>query len=354
VAFVNLTGYLGMPGIDSYTGATAHTSILLDAADEKAAFIFLAPKTGSIRKLGFRTNTVTTGATVDVRLETVNASTGEPTGTLAGTNTNVALVIGNGDDNTWFTVTLTADAAVTFGDPLALVIVNPSGTPGTLNIANGYGANQSMALPYVALFTASWTKTASSMIPFYVEYSDGSTLNAGGAPISAQSAVTFNSGSVVDERSLYFQIPFPAKLGAVELLITGWTGDAEVILYDSDGTTPLGTISVDQSVTRGATATFMRLRFSAAITLAASTNYRLALKPTSTSDVIWYETVYDSTAIMNSVDGGANFHLSTRVDAGSWGQTTTRRPCVSLLFSAVDDGTGSGGVYGRCVQGASF
>jgi len=63
---------------------------IIDAAGEKVAFIFEAPKTGTIDRLLFRTLGVTSGATVDVRLETIDASNGHPSGTLWGTDTNGA------------------------------------------------------------------------------------------------------------------------------------------------------------------------------------------------------------------------------------------------------------------------
>ena len=42
--------------------------LLLDAASEKAGMVVTVPKAGNIRKIGFRTGTVTTGATMDVRI----------------------------------------------------------------------------------------------------------------------------------------------------------------------------------------------------------------------------------------------------------------------------------------------
>jgi hypothetical protein len=90
------------------------------------AYIFRAPKTGTITKVGFRTVTVITGATVDVRLETVSATDGHPTGSLVGTNANASQVIADTNDNVFFTVTLTAGASVTAGDVLAVVVVAPA------------------------------------------------------------------------------------------------------------------------------------------------------------------------------------------------------------------------------------
>src|SRR3990167_3397480 len=102
------------------------TTYVIDAAAEKVAIVVAASTAKDIHKVHVRTGTVTTGDTVDVRIETVDsATTGDPTGTLWQTNTNGALVIADGDDSVWKSVTLTADAtSLVIGDVYAVVIVN--------------------------------------------------------------------------------------------------------------------------------------------------------------------------------------------------------------------------------------
>ena len=103
------------------------TDFLLDAAGEIAGFVFRAPKAGEIDQIHFRTGTVTTGDDLDVRLETVDAANGDPTGTLADTNSNATQAVGNGDDDTWFAVSLTASATVTADTPYAIALTAPGG-----------------------------------------------------------------------------------------------------------------------------------------------------------------------------------------------------------------------------------
>lgn len=70
-------------------GAPSLGNYLLDANGEKAALVFAATAAKAIRKIHFRTGTVTTGDTVDCRVETVDtAANGDPTGTLHTTNSN--------------------------------------------------------------------------------------------------------------------------------------------------------------------------------------------------------------------------------------------------------------------------
>jgi hypothetical protein len=267
-----------------------------------------------------------------------------PTGTLFGTTTNASQVVDSADDNAGFLVTLTADAAVTVGDAVALVIINDAGTPGTMNIHSTWGAATSNQFPYgVTNTSGSYAKVSVGAPAFYIEYDDGSTPNVGTLPILSNTAVTFNSGTAPDERALYFQLPFPCKIAGVDMGLGAFSGNAEVILYDSDGTTALATVTLDKDIGRGGTVGLGRVLFGTPVTLSANTNYRIALKPTSASNVVLYDYIFGDAANLGAMDGGTNFHLSTQTNAGGWTETTTRRPVMSLLLSAFDDGVGGGG-----------
>lgn len=53
-------------------GTPSLGSFLIDAVDEKVAAVFPVNGSWTFRKFGFVTGTVTTGATIDVRIETVD------------------------------------------------------------------------------------------------------------------------------------------------------------------------------------------------------------------------------------------------------------------------------------------
>ena len=53
---------------------------------EKLAFIFVVPKTGTIDRVSFSLGTVTTDDSLDIGLETVDATTGAPTGSAYGSS----------------------------------------------------------------------------------------------------------------------------------------------------------------------------------------------------------------------------------------------------------------------------
>lgn len=339
-----IAGHVAVPE-PFYIGSTEGDVMTVDAANEEAAYIYQVPKTGEIAKIGFLTETVTTGCTVDVRLETVSDTTGDPTGTLKDTNSNAALVIDDTDDRTYHVVSLTASATVTIGDILATVIVNPAASFCNMTVTEATAANfgNSMAIPYSDLFTGSWAKD-DMPVPCYVEYDDGTTASTGCDPIQTIATVTFNSGDTPDERGLIFQLPFPVS--AIGFwLFSDLDNDPDIVLYDSDGSTVLDTVSFDSNQRGSTTSDLIFLKFSSAQSLSKDTNYRLALKP-GASDMRSSETSYVSTAVMDSTPGGSKFHLTTRANGGSWTETTTTRPAMGLLIGGFDDGAGAAGGAG--------
>jgi hypothetical protein len=323
-------------------GAPSFNSYLIDAANEKLAFILYAPKSGSIRKVGFRTATVTTGIAIDVRIETVDATTGDPTGTLWGTNTNVSHTIADADDNVFLvTAALTADAVVTKGDLIAVVLAGPGAGSFAINFAEltDDSVSSGPVFPYTDHFTGTWAKatTGGGQI-FALEYSDGTYAPIPNVwPIGQVQTDTFNSGSATDERALKFKFPFPVR-------VTGfWAwldldGDCDVVLYDSDGTTALLTKSLDKDIRVGTVGRTMTGFFSGTVNIAANTFYRLAIKPTSGTSLSSYRLQTNTAALMDAMSGGANFHGSSRVDAGAWTDATTDRPLFGLYVDCCDDG----------------
>ena len=104
----------------------------LAAAGQKIAFVFRAPKTGTIDQVGFLVRAVTVSQTLKVSLETVNPATGHPTGTLiaAGASGTVASPAAN----TFYEISLGTPPSVTINDYIAVVIEFDS-TGGNLQIA---------------------------------------------------------------------------------------------------------------------------------------------------------------------------------------------------------------------------
>lgn len=329
------------------------SSLLIDAAGEKAAIIFSASAAKSIHKIHFRTGTVTVGDTVDVRVETVDsAANGDPTGTLWSANSNGSSVIASSDDNVWKTVTLTADALLAIGNVVAIVIVN-GGAGGNINIAT-YG-DHATNFPYNDLFTASWAKGIS--LPVIVpEYSDGSFepifgYSQVGGPLNI---TAFNSGSTTNRIGNIFQLPFPARAKGAWAWVDA-DGDYTIKLYDSDGSTVLATTATISNFQRQSTGAGPQFHpFTTTANLSASLNYRLAIVPSTVTNLSVYDFDVPAAGMLDMFAGGQSMHASV-FTSGAWVQTTTRRVYVGVFLDAFDDaltpGSGGGGplVGGRLI-----
>ena len=321
------------------TTAPNFSTHVIDATDEKSASIFRVPKSGEVNAILWRTATVTTGGTVDVRLETVDATTGDPSGTLKDTLSNGAQAVLATDDNIVFITSLTQTATVVEGDIVACVIVRDA-VAGNMQIAQF--ADESTHFPYPDLFTAAWAKSGDGPV-MAVRYDDGSYAPVRGVwPVSLLNSVTFNNTSTPDVRGLHFQLPFPCR-------VTGaWVwcdldGDADLKLWDSDGTTVLETASLDTNIRRGTSPGFFWAKYAGTSTLLANTAYRLGLEPTSATNVDLYDFDVAAAAVMDAFPGGQNFRYTSAKNPaaeGDWTQVTTKRPFMGLILDQFDDGAG--------------
>lgn len=321
---------------------TSTSSVLtLDAAGEKGAVIFRVPKTGNIRKIHFLTGTVTTWQNLRVSTQAVDAATGDPTGTVVQSGIVTGL---NTDDNIWKSATLSSDHAGTRGDLLSVVFEFDS-TVGNLVINNATlsGTSVDMYNVYPDLYTGAWAKQARGPI-LILEYSDGSFIYTPGLlPIVPVALTTFNTGSTPDEVALRFSLPVPMKVAGASFL-GRLTGDCDLVLYDAANTV-LASASLDKDVIQSTAAdVLMAAIFNTEVTLSASTIYRLAVKPTTATNVRLMYGDAPSNDALDAMAGGKNMYWSQRTDAGSWTDTTTRRPMIALLPSAFDDGAGGGSI----------
>lgn len=342
MTMVNVGGWLAWPTEFSVNGGVfAYNSVLLDASGEKAANVFQVPKAGNIRKIWFRTSTITTGGDLDCRIETVG-SDGFPTGTLFAANTNAAKTVANADDNvSLVSAALTADATVVAGDVIAVVLVAPVTFNGSIaqyntNLKTLYGsARGANALSAAYAFSSPYAIT--------VEYDDGTYAPIPGiVPATNQATTNFNSGSAQPERGMKFTIPFKCRVTGAMVNVTQATNTAtyDVILYDTDGSTVLASTSVTKAL-RQTTANLAHVLFSTPVTLTKGASYRLVMKATSVNNVGAIECTALAVATMGGFPSGDVAQLTIGT-AGSWTETTTTRPLHSLMIDQVDDGTGTG------------
>src|SRR5688572_9660018 len=100
---------------------------------------------------------------------------------------------------------------------------------------------------------------------------------------------------------MIFRFPYPCAVGAA-WVICDLDNVGDLVLYDSDGNTPLATVSLDPDVRASTAALQGFIRFPTDVALLANTNYRLALKPTSTLSLSLRESTVNAAAIMDSFE----------------------------------------------------
>jgi hypothetical protein len=325
---------------------------VFSGADNGIATVFQAPKAGDIRKIHWATANVTTGATVDVRLETVNTSDGFPSGTLVGTNTNASQVIANGDDSVFFSSTLTADATVTAGQIMAFVVMNPTVSPGAMVLA-GSAAGADGNFPYGLTKSTTWAKT-SILLMFSVEYDDGTLVPIPGI-MPAATAVTgtnLSTSQTPDVGGWLFESPVSMRV------VGGWfyadrDGDVSLMLVSTAYNQGAGTGilaqsgTIDADMRRDAAGRITLAYFTTPYDVVAGTSYRLIMESSTTTTSVLYD--YNASLLLTLGGWPIGGCFTTAKDPtanGDWtnyNSGTFRRPLMGLVVGGFDSSVGVGG-----------
>jgi hypothetical protein len=342
------------------TNGPGLSTLTTDAADEVAAFIVQAPKTGSIRGVWFRVQ-VGTGADRTIGIYQVDATTGMPSAppTIWAANTNVVKTIGSGDNGDFiYSGNFTADASVTKGDVFAVCFIAPAASAGNI-LFSLFSDTPGLQFPYPALYTASWAKSSNSP-NVLLEYSDGTVAiphgcyaigDASGNTISTR---TFNNTSTPDVRGARFRLPGPVRVNGCWV----WAdpdGDFDVKLVTADwngaSTGLLASKSIDKDITNNLSGGILFVDFDTTVELDASTYYRLVLEPTSATNFSMYEWHVVDADCFGAQPLGGEFHSTSAKDPNDDTDFTDYDnatdgymiPFLGLCIDGIDDGAGGGG-----------
>lgn len=351
----NLPSLIEWPKAIGGAAAPSYGSITVDAAGEGVAIVFQSPRTGTIKYIGWRTGTVTTGGDMLVQLETLTA--GLPSGTLVAAGATATVTVANANDELWFTTTLTTPYATTAGETMAAVVKAAAGFAGNLALRRMTTSQPVMtaysnAFPYLCENAGSWAAVINRCAVMTIGYDDG----AGGAvyyeiplclPASALTANTgFDSADTPDEIGNKITLPFRARVAG---LWASLDADADLSLKLYGPTTR--TISVE-SDNRGATTYGVHYFFfpdSQKEILEANTPYDVTILPGASTISVADFTV-DAAAILDMVSGGQTCHWVQYTDGAGRAETTTKR-CMSvgLLLDQIDTGISPGKMIGSGV-----
>jgi len=356
MAIVDLPGrgvwFPELPGV-SINPALATTLLIAGAnASDKIAQmgrVSFAERTGTknITHIHFLFGAVTksNGSTLRVSLQDVDLANGpaiRPDGTA-----DQSVTIANADagfvSNGYYRAALDAPRTVTYGDLLATVFDwNGGGVSGDSVAITGLSvssaASNGGAISHqncCALFTAAAWGIITMATNILLEFDDGTFGSLDGSYIvSALGSASVNTGTTPDERALEFQVPYNCEIDGIWALINVGAGDVDLVLYD--GTTPLATSTLDANAIQATGVRFIRATFPK-VALTANTTYRVAVKPTTATNITFYYRDVGAAAHRQAIQGGTALRYNERTDAGAWGAgTDTRIPWLGVRISGID------------------
>lgn len=332
------------------------TAITINASGDRMGWVFQCPKSGTLDWFEFLLTTFTQATNgLRVSFQTVDPTNGNPDGTQDQfRDITSGLASGN-----WMTPpgVMTHDGTnggvkrtVTAGEWIACVIDFVSwAASDSVGITPGWNlVVADNLLAYVAnASTGTYAKNDGCGI-FALKYADGTYAQFplfASVPAKTTTTTTFNSGSTPDERGLRFTIPIAARM------LGGWVrldADAacDIVLYDSGGAVVAGPLAIDSDIRQQTTGQNAPFIWPAPVDLAASSVYRLVVKP-GASNISLYQVTVESNARLGAFPLGTSAHLTTRTDAGAFSDTDTAYPLMGLLLNGFDTTGGVGGGVSR-------
>lgn len=355
-ALVDLPNTIVLPwGSPLYTSPSFGLSITVNDDTDAASFIFDIPPfsgAGSLTQISFITGTVTTGEnSVPIRIETLDAS-GNPSGTLIDANATSTVNIADADDNTLKVATLAGAVTVTTGTHVALRIKrNSSGSlnGGVFKYATSPTVNGIPAVQdYNVTGAGAWTKTgASPMVMLLIDGTWVAPLGCiGGISTGSFSTTAFASPAQVAMR---IRLPMSVKAVGAKAYLTLPAGSSVMFkLYSNPTGTPTEIASTAVFDTDSSTSTSARLQgfvFTSPVTLAANTDYALAMCPQDANNLSVNYLTANYTYASAYPSGAYGTYYDRANTSSAFSETNTRIPLIGLVASSVDVSGSTGGVF---------
>jgi hypothetical protein len=335
------------------------STLLIDASAEKCAFVgsiwHPTIKTGTIaiRKVLFRTGALSLGANSQIRVSlqdvsatagppyqpdggqdqfydfktattTLSASTWSTTGNLSADRTVDLAVSGPGVANSRLVAVVFEYQAFTAADSLVIAGFNTS----QLSLVGGSLLN-----------VASWAQQAAIAPIVAFELSDGTNaFMLPGCPWSGVGTVSVGNAAAIRRAGVRFRFPVTCSIDRISLSVVLPNGaDGTLTLYDTNGTTVLRSMAIDNDAVRSAAApNYADFQFEP-VTLLANTFYRAAfVSTTSTTATVPFVNA-NSAALTEGGMYGQNAFW-TQHDGSNWDDSiTARRPGFSIGINSVNN-----------------
>lgn len=327
-----------------YTGNTPSIGsggdMLIDATAEKAAFVFIVPKSGTVTDITFYVRFVTTGDTLLGGIYTVDAS-GQPTSTGYGSMVGGTLSVTTSGQKT---ITLATPATMTKGDIVAVVISFNAFVAGNIAIG-GMIDSTSITLdnrfPYATHFTGSWAQKRDRMPLMGIKYNDGTYGFTGWSmPVNSTAfgSYSIGTGTTPDEIGVTFTVPVGMRLFGVRVQVrAGAASNLRVKVYNSADALQTS-VDLPYDLGKGMHEIF----FPATVSLTANSTYRVTILALTVNTITLDNIQFVEAAALAGGPFGTAYYKTHRKSAGAWTDTTTEVPMMYLIMDGVDAGSSGG------------
>jgi len=307
---------------------------------------FMAGDTRDILSVYVNWSSVASAGTVTLRIETIDATTGKPTGSLYDANATLAFTPVAG----WQLLTFASapTTGLTAGTEYAILLITTTGgTTQTLRASVAAGAYPTMVQTAADGTTRSNLTDTTSGVPIctaifedsveetldFCQFATISNYNIfGTAAAGVKFVVPVNLTFLVDG----IDMPYVLRTGTP-------AGDLRVRIFNSADTAVSGTtITIDKDSVLGGSGRRWKARFGAPVSLAAGT-YRIVLDSASSANSSNCYTIVAGVArAAANVPTNLNATNTADVTAGtiSWTDTNTQQMAMGLLLDSI---SGSGG-----------
>jgi len=327
---------------------------IADDAD-LAAVVFNIPISGTAwTGIQFSTGTITTGDTAAlVRAVVVDGSGNPDNSTLYAANSNGTVNIASADDNVALACTNInsgTGVACTAGDLVAVTIGRTAATGtlvGGVLRSSGSGSTSGFTIPNVQDYditsAAAWTKTLQQW-PILSLQIDGTWVPVDGClgGVVSQTTESFQSAA---EKGILINLPVSVRImGAVAAVGMTAATTVKMSVYSAPTTSPslvVASAAIDTDTATVTTADLIRFTFTAPATLAANTDYVVALSPQGAVNVTLSYLVGNAT-YRAAYPTGTSGTWFTRASGGAtvFTETTTRVPSIGIVIDQISTGGG--------------
>lgn len=308
--------------------SSASSASAIDASGEYQAIILQADRAGSIVKAVVTLYAVSSGV-ADVRIETVDADTGHPTGTLLSANGNASFSPGAIGVHT---ITLTEPVAVAQGDIFALVFRWVSGSMSIRTTNTLFTFSASAIVPYRSGSTGT-PQLGTQNLMCGVLFSDGYGVDS---PVLYPGTPGTNDSTGNREYGCLFSLDFSCVIRGFLFVYAPGNVDVTFKLYDAaDNVLAQRTYDEDQKGTTSLSG--LEVVFASDIQLTAGEHYRITIQSaTGSAAFTMYPMMFGSAENMTLSPGRGKFIKTERLLAGgAWTDTNTATYQISLLINGI-------------------